>query len=77
MSPDSKVVTAGLALFDLGRAIATGAVSSAVEVARGIAAIAVTLLPVEDLHQHLDDAAAKRVEIAADLAQEAKFGPQE
>ena len=73
MSP-TDVLQAGLALADLGLSVARGERTSPVEVVRGIFAIAVKLLPVDDLKKHLDDAAVRRDELAADLAEEAKFG---
>jgi hypothetical protein len=74
MKPEDFATT-GLALVDLGQSVARGEMPNPVEIARTAAAILVRFIPAEDMTKYLTEAAEKRVELAADLAGDAKFGP--
>jgi hypothetical protein len=76
MSSPADLIQAGLALGELGRAVASGQVPDPIEVARAISAVAVALVPIEDMKSYLDDAARRRADLAAELAATAKLGPR-
>ncbi len=83
----AEKVEAGLLLIQLGTELATGKVTDALATAKKIMAIAIDLLPVEDLKPYLTDrdrvwadlavdiAEAIKVDAAADAAEAAKGQP--
>lgn len=72
----TDLANTGIALVHLGQSVARGEMPDPVEIARSVAAVLVQFIPTEDMNKYLTEAAAKRAELAADLAGDAKFGPE-
>lgn len=62
-------------LTELAMSITAGTITVA-EAARKLIGIGLDLVPVEDLKAFLTDEARKRADLAADLAEDVKFGAE-
>lgn len=64
----------GIAILALAADVISGRLTNPVDISRRLAGIALNLLPVDELKQHLDDEARARVDLVADGVEAAKFG---
>jgi len=73
MSIPSEVLPVALALARLGIDAAEGKIQSVGDVARSLVGIGLQLVPRDELQRYLSEAGVMRAEIAADIAESAKF----
>ncbi len=71
MTP-AQAVESGLLLIQLGMELATGRVADALGTAKKIMAIAIDLIPAEDLRPFLTDRDRKWADLAVDIAEAIK-----
>jgi hypothetical protein len=74
MSIPAEAVPVALALARLGIDIAEGKVNSVGDAARSLVGLGLQLVPREELHRYLTTFGRESAEIAADIAEVAKFG---